>query len=826
MGSQFQKYHHLLAEYFQDKALGQNKGWTGTYRRAFSEIVYHFLLAREFNISSQLLSNYPFILNKIKQELLDNLLDDYDLLKLYAPIEEFDEISIWHSFFKEKLHIQRRGNNEWPSYKIFLQLSVEHADDSPLTIGAEKWLEDGGCDWIWFRRVQRLAHTQKNPCIAVLEGHTDYINGALILSDGAILSWSNDHTLKIWDNRTFKCILTFEGHKTSVVGALEMMDGRILSWTENYENSLRIWNRHNGICLAILKGHNRSIKGALELSNGGLVSWAGKDRSIYYEEEEEKELIRNYIISTTHKAAPDEDADTDLRLWNCENDHCIALLKGHTCSVLGALELSNKQLLSWSEDWTMRVWNLPNALCVKTLEGHGSEVIGVIEMSNSDLLSWSKDNTLRLWNIQKDQPLKTLKGHTGEIRGVLILSGNQIISWANDPTLRLWDCETGECLKTYEGHSLSVIGALLLKDGRILSWSWDKTIRLWNKQSGLCEQVMLGHTQKIDKAIELTDNRILSYSKDEKTFHIWNYNTGECIIVNRLTSWGFTSVLKMPNEKILSLQLGNKSLRIWETRNENTIYLESGHNGYVSGVIALTDRRYLSWSVDGSLCLWNSKNGSLLKTIIGPRGRVTGALELFDGRIVSWTQEDELEGLRICVWDKNCETCINTFGSHMKPFQNYELYTLTGDRLLSFYKAITTVFDYENFKKAPSWNSCEDIALWDLNTGKCIQKFSGKEIEKEHPEWFHFLKYSLDKKIINKGFLFENKIFYAYILKQGALFPAVVWHGENDTNALGLYPDGKAVVTQNPGQVCILQLHFGNKPITLEELEQTIGSKL
>jgi WD40 repeat protein len=818
------KYHWVLAKYFQNKAFGLNNDWTGTYRRGFSEIIYHFQLAREHNICYQLLSNYSFILNKIKQELLDNLLDDYNLLKLDAPIIEIDEISIWHSFFKEKLHILRRGNLEWPSYKIFLQLSVEHADDSPLSIGAEKWIEDGSCDWIWLRRIQRLAHLQKNPCFAALEGHSDSINGVQLLSNGAILTWSNDHTLKIWDNNTYKCTITLEGHETSVIGALEMMNGKILSWTGNYENSLRIWNQYNGTCLAILKRHNGPIKGALELSNGGLVTWAGKERSIYYEEEEEKERNRNYIVITTHKAAPDEDADTDIRLWDCEKSHCIALLKGHSCAVLGAIELSNGQLLSWSEDWTMRVWNLNNGLCVKILEGHGSEVNGVIEMSNNHLISWSNDWTLRIWDIQQEQPLKTLLGHTYVISGVIILSDDQILSWA-DITLRLWNSHTGECIRIFEGHLLGVIGTLQLKDGRILSWSYDKTIRLWNKQNGICERILSGITQKIDWAIELTDHNIISYSKDEKYFHIWNINTGECIIKNRLTTWGLSKVIKMPNDEILTLELGDKLIRIWETKNENRLNFFGGHNGAVSGVIAITCERYLSWSVDGSLCLWDSKNGSLLKAITGPKGRVTGALELYDGRIISWTQ-DELEGLQICVWNQNFEICHKTFGSFMRSWQNYEIYSLSGDRLLSFYKNITTVYDYENFKTAPSWNLCKDISLWDLNTGKCIQKLSSKDIEKEHPEWFHFLTYTLERKIIKNGFLFENTMFYAYILKQGTMFPVAVWNGENDIKVLRLYPDGKAIITQNLGQVCILQLYLGNMPITLEKFEQTISSQV
>jgi len=77
--------------------------------------------------------------------------------------EAQQRLEIWETFFREKAHILRRGNEEWPAHKILLQLAVEHADESPLTICAERWLSEGRCDWAWLRRIPRLPHIQKNP---------------------------------------------------------------------------------------------------------------------------------------------------------------------------------------------------------------------------------------------------------------------------------------------------------------------------------------------------------------------------------------------------------------------------------------------------------------------------------------------------------------------------------------------------------------------------------------------------------------------------------------------------------------------------------------
>ena len=82
--------------------------------------------------------------------LLESVFEDYDMVRREVSAEVLSGLEIWAAFFRGKAHILRRGNEEWPAHKILLQLTVEHADDSPLTLGAEKWLGEGGCprgDW-------------------------------------------------------------------------------------------------------------------------------------------------------------------------------------------------------------------------------------------------------------------------------------------------------------------------------------------------------------------------------------------------------------------------------------------------------------------------------------------------------------------------------------------------------------------------------------------------------------------------------------------------------------------------------------------------------
>jgi WD40 repeat protein len=84
--------------------------------------------------------------------------------------------------------------------------------------------------------------------LAVLEGHTFRVDGALVMPDGRILSWSS-RILRLWDG-TGKLLAVLEGHTGSVGGALALPDGRILSWSgekdKNWrdDNTLRIWDKN------------------------------------------------------------------------------------------------------------------------------------------------------------------------------------------------------------------------------------------------------------------------------------------------------------------------------------------------------------------------------------------------------------------------------------------------------------------------------------------------------------------------------------------------------------------------------------------------------
>jgi hypothetical protein len=82
------------------------------------------------------------------------------------------------------------------------------------------------------------------------------------------------------------------------------------------------------------------------------------------------------------------------RIWGADGT-ALAEMKGHGYWGVGAAEVKDGRLLSWSVDRTLRLW-ASDGKALSEMKGHGDAVYGAAELKDGRLLSWSRDETLRL----------------------------------------------------------------------------------------------------------------------------------------------------------------------------------------------------------------------------------------------------------------------------------------------------------------------------------------------------------------------------------------------------------------------------------------------
>ncbi len=649
------------------------------------------------NLVKDSLMNLEYLLDRtksLKVEDLNLLMDEYELIETKIEKDELKEFRIWSSFFREKMHLINKIDEElWRPYKTLFQVAYEDGDDSPLTIQAEKLIKENKIEFEWLKLVNREKSFTRTGLLKVLEGHSDCIRGVKILEDGRILSYSDDKTLRLWDEDG-KFLELLEGHSDSISGVKILDDGRILSYS--YDSTLRLWDK-NGKFLEELKGHSGSISGVKILKDGRILSYSG-DNTLRLWDNNGKflELLEGHSDSINGVEILDDGRilsysdDKTLRLWDNKGKF-LEELKGRHSGPINGVEilddgrilsysienifeysdddmineveiLDNEIILSSSSDKTfeypdydflnLNLWD-NNGKFLEELKGHSGSINGVKILDDGRILSYSDDNTLRLWD-NNGKFLEVLEGHSGPVNRVEILTDGRILSYSsefpsnsNDNTPRLWD-KNGKFLELLEGHSDSISGVKILDDGRILSYSYDNTLRLWDK-NGKSLKELKGHSDYVYGVKILKDGRILSYSNDnifehifDNTIRLWD-NEGNEQKVLKGHSNSINGIEILDDERILSYSK-DKSLRLWDCK-DNELKILKKYDWFRLQILA--DGKILDYSDEKTLKLWDYE-GNEVKTLEGHRGSINGVEILANGKILSYSKDKTLR-----LWDKN-----------------------------------------------------------------------------------------------------------------------------------------------------------------------------
>ena len=704
------------------------------------------------------------------------------------------------------------------------------------------WSKDG---------TLRLWAEDGRGCLATLKGHTEEVSGALELVDGRLLSWSEDKTLRLWSQEAGTCLATLEGHAKEVTGAIELADGRLLSWS--YDETLRLWSSDGCHCLGVLKGHEREVDGAVQLKDGRVLSWSW---------------------------------DATLRIWSLDDLACQAVLEGHTEWVTEILILSNGNILSWSDDETeLRLWSVDEQECVAVLEGHTEMVGGAIQLADGRILSWSWDDpSIRLWSAETGEPDATLEGHTEGPNGAIQLADGQVVSWSTrDQTMRIWSVDGDMDQASLEGHNHWVKSGTLLSSGCLLTWSEDHTLRIWSMPDATCLATLAGHTDDVWGALELSDGRIASWADDD-TVRIWSASTGASLVCLRAPTHIYDGVVELSNHRLLTWAYDAR-MQLWAGDTGQLLASMEGHTGKINRARVLKDGRILSLSEDKTLRLWSQDTGECLAVLEGHEGSVGGGREFENGRIVSWDHGEvswdpggwlfiwpseeqpafaafklkldiddvlELQGGRIAVWSHLYG------GEHVIHIRSL---TSTEDKvtLRGHTGAVQGVVELRDGRLL-SWSQDETLRLWSAETGEHLACFHGHEIpiwdavELADGQILSWSKYTLrlwspagepvdnwdlrsaphevpDLWTTYVGEVDEGQVCEpgvggatgtsAHICLAGS--SSVTWQGDGEWGALALTADG-TLAAFCVKDVAFLQLHLGNKRISLDEACQLLGT--
>jgi WD40 repeat protein len=388
-----------------------------------------------------------------------------------------------------------------------------------------------------------------------ITGHSLDVSSLLQLSNGMLVSGSEDHTIRIWDpNNNYSLVATLNDTR-HVTSLLQLSNGMLVSGS--VDSPIKIWDANKYTLVTTLNETN-TVFSLLQLSNGMLVSGG---------------------------------FDTAIRIWDPNNNYSlVTTLRGHTSTIWSLLQLSNGMLVSGSMDGTIYIWNPnDNYTLVTSLRDDRSYPESLLQLSNGMLVSGTHDGTIKIWDTNNNYSLiTTLSGHEQAVISLIQLSNGMLVSGSRDNTIKIWDPKINYfLLNTLTGHESYVSSLLQLSNGMLVSGGHDTIIKIWN----LSKEIYMNSTkvvnpQKINKLMTFDGKTILSFCSESICKYKYNQDNSTIEIQNcRNFTDNLTTLLKLDEQKFMSFH-SNGTIFYWDVDK-----LDTNRNEEVSDLITIRDTK-------------------------------------------------------------------------------------------------------------------------------------------------------------------------------------------------------------------------------------------
>ena len=98
------------------------------------------------------------------------------------------------------------------------------------------------------------------------------------------------------------------------------------------------------------------------------------------------------------------------------------------------------RIVTASADNTARIWDAATGATIAVLNGHSGSVLSAAFSSQGDrIVTASADETVRVWDAEAHTTIAVLKGHSGPVwSAVFSPDGERILTASDDTTARIW----------------------------------------------------------------------------------------------------------------------------------------------------------------------------------------------------------------------------------------------------------------------------------------------------------------------------------------------------------------------------------------------------
>ena len=342
-----------------------------------------------------------------------------------------------------------------------------------------------------------------------LAGHTDLINSLDFSRDGkALVSGSNDHTIRVWDVESGKTSFKDQGHQHVVRGICFADDSTLVS--VGNDGRCRVWDvpraaekfcstKHIDLqSIAIDRVRRVAFvgeeTGLAEPSIVNLLDIAtGKEIGTFAEGKGSASIVAwapkfGKLFATSYKGA--------VLMWDTKDGRLLKRFGRFKNGFKGIVSLAvspdEKSIAVGCGYGVVEVWSLEKFEPLRERLEHGDEFEGAplcltFSPDGSALAAGGEDGTIRLWRRSDYRLMGEFSANQDSINSIEFSPNARLLASAgSDGVVRLWDAQTHKQLCELPGHSGIATSVAFSPNGKLLaSASYDTTILVWNVLAAL-----------------------------------------------------------------------------------------------------------------------------------------------------------------------------------------------------------------------------------------------------------------------------------------------------------------------------------------------------
>lgn len=264
-------------------------------------------------------------------------------------------------------------------------------------------------------------------CVAELRGHSSWIYGVPITSEGMLASISGNKIL-FWNLDTQEVDSIFEGH-TKIILSLSLSPNNQTLASGSADKTITLWNLRTRELICTLANRKDPIHSVAFNPDGNLLASGGENK---------------YKTPNGQK--------TTIYLWHIASKELIRTFTGHDFRVNTlAFSPDGQTLASGSNDGTVRLWDVNLGESLHTLEGHSTSNIGTVAFTpdGSSLIS-SGGGGLKVWNAKTGVLQKSYAEQSEYIRCFAVDPTGQLLAFEVQDGIEIWNLKNSEKLQYLE----------------------------------------------------------------------------------------------------------------------------------------------------------------------------------------------------------------------------------------------------------------------------------------------------------------------------------------------------------------------------------------